>query len=260
MIDEQLLGFAISPDGTWFAAGPTGLNRSLDGGQTWQAAFETDGVPATAVAAGGNGHVYAAIPGGVGRSEDRGQTWRFGRLPLPAPLIASLAVAPTGTLFAGTMQDGVLTSEDNGESWQALNAGLFDPDIRTVTVSSDCSDSQTLFASTSTGLFRSVNGGRLWTSHGDLPEFEPIGALALLKHGSLLAAVEDAGLWRSRDGGATWSRLHPETLPADVEMIVISPISGQIVVTGDGSAFRSTDDGESWTETGSLTGGVRIAR
>ncbi len=260
MIDEQLLGFAISPDGTWFAAGPNGLTRSHDRGQSWLAAFETEGVPATAVAAGEKGLVYAAIPGGIGCSEDGGATWRFVRLPLPAPLIAALAIAPDGAIFAGTMQDGVVVSEDGGASWQGRNAGLFDLDIRSVTISPDFAVDQTLLTATSTGLFRSGNNGRVWTAYGDLPEFEPIGALVALKNGDLLAAVEDAGLWRSRTAGAAWFRITHETLPADIEMIVTSSLDGEIIITGDGSTLRSSDNGETWTPAGPLIGGINIAR
>ena len=258
VLDEGLLGFAVGTDGTLFVAGPGGLRRSSDGGRTWRGAFEADGVPATAVAIDAGGTVFAAVPGGIGRSHDGGETWVFVRLPEPAPLVVSLAAADDGLILAGTMQDGVLISDDGGESWQARNAGLFDPDVRAVTVFSNLGMEQTAFAATSTGLFRSVNGGRLWRPFSDLPTLEPLAGLAALANGTLLAIVEGAGLWRSNPGGARWSRIAADALPDEIDMIVISPLDGTIVATDEDRAFRSRDEGETWIAAAGIVEALEI--
>ena len=248
MVDERLLGFAVAPGGRRYAAGPNGLRRSDDGGRSWRTAFEAEGVPATAVAAGTNGLAYAAVPGGIGRSDDGGETWRFVRLPAPVPLIATLAVADDGAVCAGTMQDGVLISEDGGKSWQGRNAGLFDLDVRAITFSPQFATDRAVFAATSTGLFRSENGARLWRPWGDLPGLEPLAALAVLPNGELLAAVEVLGLWRSREGGSLWTRIGQNVFSDEIEMIVTSTSDGLIWVSGEDRIFRSEDDGETWAE------------
>ncbi len=175
---------------------------------------------------------------------------------MPTPLIASLAVAGDGTIFAGTMQDGILISEDGGESWQGRSAGLFDPDVRAITISPHFAQDRIVFAATSTGLFRSANGGRRWRPWGDLPRLEAIAAMAGLASGELLAAVEGAGLWRSQSAGSTWVRTGEDVLPAEIEMIVTSPDDGLIVVSGEDFAFRSEDEGETWVAVTGISAGL----
>ena len=160
-------------------------------------------MPATAVVAADD-LVYAAAPGGIGHSADGGSTWNFVKLPEPAPLVSCLTIA-ANVVLAGTMQDGALISDDGGASWQARNAGLFDPDVRAIAVSPSFAADRTVFAATSTGLFRSCNAGRLWRPFGDLPDHAPVSAMRILTDGVLIAGLEDAGLWRSTDAGAHWS-------------------------------------------------------
>lgn len=241
--DDQVLDLAVGADGTRFAATQSGLLRAVDG-RNWLPCFDDDGVLATTVVTAGDA-VHAAIPGGIGRSDDGGQTWRFVALPEPAPLVACLG-AVGEFITAGTMQDGVFLSDDGGATWRSSNAGLFDPDVRGVTILPSSPSSQIMFAATSTGLFRSANAGRRWRAFGDLPAHAPIAALRCLPSGALVAAVEGAGLWRSSGAGACWIRLPAPELPADIDLLVITP-AGALILAADGLALRSTDDGETWT-------------
>jgi len=45
-----------------------------------------------------------------------------------------IAVAGGGTLYAGTQARGVAVSQDDGATWQRLNSGLPDLDVRHVVV------------------------------------------------------------------------------------------------------------------------------
>jgi photosystem II stability/assembly factor-like uncharacterized protein len=246
--DDQILDLANGADGTRFVATQSGLLRSADG-RNWLPCFEDDSVLATAVVVA-DGVVYAAIPGGIGRSDDGGQTWRFVALPEPSPLIAILA-ATGETVVGGTMEDGVFISDDGGNAWRASNAGLFDPDVRGVTLLPSLASGQIMFAATSTGLFRSANTGRRWQPFGDLPEHAPLAALRSLASGALIAAVEGAGLWRSADAGAHWTRLAVPELPADIDLLVVSP-AGVLILAAEGLVLSSADDGETWSAHASL--------
>jgi len=42
--------------------------------------------------------------------------------------ITSLAISSTGDIFAGTIDDGVFRSSDNGDNWSQINTGLPDPE------------------------------------------------------------------------------------------------------------------------------------
>ena len=52
-----------------------------------------------------------------------------------------------------------------GSSWSAFNFGLFDHNIYCLTLSPEFATDGLVFAGTSSGVYRSLNGGRLW---GDL--------------------------------------------------------------------------------------------
>ena len=67
-----------------------------------------------------------------------------------------------------------------------------------------------LFAATSTGVFRSVNGGRVWTETWNF-EGDNITTLEIIKYREnnpdtvILAGTKDSGFWYSGDSGTTWT-------------------------------------------------------
>jgi photosystem II stability/assembly factor-like uncharacterized protein len=161
--------------GPCFAARASGLFRSVDGGRTWQDAYQSlvtgpDALSTSSVAFSPEFErdrvVFAGVPGGVVVSKDGGQNWRAAIFPPPAPLVVSLVISPNfgedETLFAGTAEDGVFISTDGGKSWTAWNFGLLDLNILCLAISPDFTNDETLYAGTTTGLFVSTNGGRAW--------------------------------------------------------------------------------------------------
>ena len=69
-------------------------------------------------------------------------------------------------------------------------------------------DSATLFAATSTGIFKSINGGRIWTETTNFVG-DNVVTLELIKRGSdtiLFAGTQSAGVWYSVDSGDTWTQ------------------------------------------------------
>jgi photosystem II stability/assembly factor-like uncharacterized protein len=247
VLDEgSLIALAAGPEGRRYAAVDYGLLRSQDYGASWEPVFEAADVPATAVIVALDGAVFVAVPGGIGRLS--GNDLRFVRLPDPPPTVVSFAVGMDGTVFAGTMSDGMLLSADGGETWQSSNAGLFDHDVRGVATLEE----GVILSATSTGLFRSGNGGRRWSPFGDLPDLAPVNALASVEIGVLFAAVESMGLWHSRDGGARWTRIAPDQVPAEIDLIAVSPVDRLVGITGATGAFRSADNGKIWSPSANL--------
>lgn len=66
--------------------------------------------------------VYAAGPGGVFRSNDAGQTWEAAGEGLPAGSVAGLSLDPDhpDRVYAATSQGGIFRSDDEGKSWRSL--------------------------------------------------------------------------------------------------------------------------------------------
>jgi photosystem II stability/assembly factor-like uncharacterized protein len=145
------------------------------------------------------------------RSQDGGDSWE----PLlDGPGVLSIVVSPSfetdGTVFAGTVDSGVLKSTDGGDSWATVNTG-FEPvvTIESLAISPAFPVDQTVFAGTRTrGVYKSTDGGQTWTGAGLQGDHIPVMAV------SPNFAVDQTlftGGWegtsRSTDGGATWSRV-----------------------------------------------------
>lgn len=105
-------------------------------------------------------------------------------------------------------------------------------------------DSRALLLGTHQGLFRSVNGGRVWAK----AELGGQDAMNLARPSeSVVWAAGHSVLARSADGGATWADVRPRGLPSlDVHGFAVDPRDPQTVyaaIAGEG-LFRSTNGGQ----------------
>jgi photosystem II stability/assembly factor-like uncharacterized protein len=269
-VQDLVYALATSPnyaqDGICFAARPSGLYRSDDGGHSWRFTFGslnlTQPLPATAVAVSpdfaSDQSVFAGAPGGILHSVDGGQTWYVVMLTSPPPLVSTLVVSPNfirdGTLLAGTMEDGVFRSSDRGSHWYPWNFGLLDLNILAMSISSNFADDETLFVGTESGIFRSTNGGRAWREAGFPSEAAPVLSLAMspdyVHDGTLFAGTESHGLFSSHDKGRTWARLGEEAIADTVNGIVLSPqfpTKPHILALLNDGLLASRDGGQSWS-------------
>ncbi len=267
----HILDIAVSPafdaDGTCFAATDAGPWATFDGATTWTPAvpeLADGGIATTAVAVSpsfaSDGVAMMAITGGVGASSDGGKTWRFAQLPLPAPVVSSIAFSPAferdAVAFLGTVQDGVFRSDDGGGTWVPWNAGLLDTSVTALAVSPNFQADQTLFAGTTTGVFRSTNGGRRWAPVDFQPDSHPpVSALGVTDDSdsgcAIFAGTETGALWSSADMGETWRGIG-EYAGGAVRVIATGPARAQVAVLGEAALVRSADGGERWTVAGDL--------
>ena len=269
-LPDQVNTLAASPhfeqDGICFAARNSGLYRSDDGGRSWRSAYSSITVDAplttTTVALSpdfaSDQHVFAGVNGGVLRSMDGGQTWSSAVLPLPAPLVTTLAVSPVyardGVVFAGTLEDGVFRSADRGSSWAAWNFGLLDLGVLAIAISPGFAEDETLFVGVESGLFRSENGGRAWRERDFPPELGPVLSVAISPNypndGLLFVGTEEHGLFLVDDRANTWRRLGEDTVTGTVNGIILGrqySSNPEILVLLDDTVMVSRDKGQSWS-------------
>lgn len=241
--DRVLAGSLNAPD-------PPTIYRSSDGGLIWSAA--TSGMIANISIAGlvfdpQNARVALAADGGVGylfRSEDGGANW----LELPgirSQLSESSAIGElyatvennVTTWYASTRFDGVFRSQDAGNTWTKLDAGLVGEArrVREVTrwrdilwagthdgvyswdtatsqwiraaafpagiiVFSMMSSADTLYAGTGVGIYYGTDG-QTWTAAANFPVTI---VYDLIDTGRNLVAATEAGLWTGTSG--TWQQ------------------------------------------------------
>lgn len=209
--------------------------------------------------------LYAGTDSGAFRSRDAGRTWLPVNHGLPGTdpesgatdlVIHSLALGPEpGQLFAGTAR-GVFRSTNGGRKWQPVNRGIpaTDPFTTLSTTEVRCVAAYRdrrrkvphLLAGTSTGLFRSLDGGEHWQrtslpdqAHGIAPE---VLSLAVVDDPATLMtrlfAGTPQGLWSSTDHGLTWSQV-PLGRPARVDAIAVGPVGNPVALATPFAGFSA---------------------
>jgi photosystem II stability/assembly factor-like uncharacterized protein len=147
-----------------------GVYKSTDGGATWQAvnaSLPKYEIYALAIDPQTPATIYAGTYDGVYKSTDGGDNWVAFTTGLPAPnYLAIDPVMPT-TLYAG-VYGGVFKSTDGGGSWSVASTGLPSNSIGQ-TLAIDPTTPTTLYAgigimasNSSSGVFRSTDGGEIW--------------------------------------------------------------------------------------------------
>ncbi len=199
------MGWAFTSDAVYVSGHP-GLNRSTDGGRTFERVNE--GLPDADVHAfgGSDGVVYGASPavgvfastGGVGSWEPRtgsaDQSF-FGRIVIDPD--------DPSHLFAADARFGVVESTDGGRTWMRIDAGH--PAATWLSRGGDAVE--VLVASGPAGAVRSSDGGQSWEPL-DLPAGASLVEAVPGDADRLYAGRHDGSrveVYVSDDGGASWS-------------------------------------------------------
>ena len=104
----------------------------------------------------------------------------------------------------------------------------------------------TVYAATSGGVYKSVNGGDSWDSSLIYTSFSL--AINPAAPGNLFAAVGVSGLYSTTTGGATWGSVSDAEL-LDIKSIAFDPVQpSTIYVAAYGNGvYKSTDTGAHWS-------------
>lgn len=186
--------------------GNLGVQRSTDGGRTWETVSDVLSSPVDfhAMAGGGDPLVLYGWSGGLYRSIDDPREWEpVTARGLPQGVGALAVSASTGDVYASTDQ-GLHRSSDRGETWERVSE-------RVVFALAVPDDGGLLYASEprEPGVLRSTDGGASWEGASEgLEAEETIVALAASSDGrTVVAADANSSLWRSEDGGSSWSKV-----------------------------------------------------
>lgn len=177
--------------------------------------------------------------------------------------------ADRDVVLAGSYGDGLFRSEDGGESWSRVDAGLTASAFRCFAREPG---GALLTGTEPARIFRSVDGGASWRELDGitridgherwfLPYSPRAGAVRNihLTPGRLLASVEVGGLLASDDGGASWT-CTPVIADEDIHFVTGHPDDPDRLYAALGSAAvnappggerlagvaRSRDGGRSW--------------
>lgn len=255
--------YAISDNrATWSAASPPPIWRSLDGGRRWQPAGQgLPDVPLTAWAIDPNDpdRLFVTSWDYVGRSADGGLSWQTTRLEVSSRRAIAVASADPNTVYLGGRP--ALRSTDGGLTWQPmpvrLSADAEQPaDLTGFAV--DPLDARHVWASLTTGVYESRDGGDTWAAHGldgqgvDWLAGVPVQAEADAPPTGtdLYAGLTGGGVQRWAADTASWQPAQTGLPAASVlTAFAADPVTpGLLWAARDGGGvYRSADHGARWT-------------
>lgn len=266
----DVLSLAVSPQNgneVYIGTVSSGIFKTTDAGETWQALKVSTSVPtkayAIAVDPANSNTVYAAVivdgRGKILKSTDSGANWKeiFAE-PSSGSFVLALALDPAGSgkIFGGTTEGQIIFSDNGGDTWKNLykaRAGVFK-------IAIDAMNSNLVyFAVSQNGLLRTRDGG---TNFEDLAESNNLNGQQ--QFGNPTAVVADpnrtnwvyvgttTGFFRSESGGDSWEPLGALNSPQVnvIRGIAINPQNSDEIVYGAALAFyKSVDGGQSWAAT-----------
>lgn len=261
--------FAIKGTNLYAGCGNGGVFLSTDKGDSWSLLNNnTDVFPITAITITNNNSIFASTTQDNYRSADNGVTWSNIQYikedgstyssGIPS-CVWSLINIPRGAdssyIFAGSLNEGIVCSIDNGDHWDPVNTGLW-ADTRNYIVyalvaAPNASGGTNLYAGMGHqsldyygAVYLSKNYGSSWTdiSNG-LPQ-AAVWSLAICGT-SLFAGTNGSGIYRSSIDGTDWTAVNEGLSSKIVSAITVN---GNSIFAGtyDGGIFQSTNNGESW--------------
>lgn len=189
-----------SSDAYLYAVAIPGLFRSNDNGRSWQQLsphlffvddMSVDGERLAALTFY-DPHVYV--------SDNHGVDWDTLSLPAPLPRgnsRAKILVVDSIVLIGYDATSNLYRSSDRGTTWEQIGIPL----SRDTKYQYD-RDTRELWATTSTGLYSSIDAGRIWNRRAS---FNSEKMTDLYIKGNFLLATTDSGVVRSTNFGRVWS-------------------------------------------------------
>jgi photosystem II stability/assembly factor-like uncharacterized protein len=185
--------------------------------------------------------------------------------------ISSLVISPDFSsdhiLFAGVRGEGVYKTGDGGETWQPVNKGFTFTtanawqsgaplqDVKLV-ISPNYGTDQTVFAGSTEGLFKTMDGGQSWqrlegSAYGGIGLRTVAISPNYQDDQTVLVSVEGRGLFKSNDGGNSFVEIGYDLIEHNytLKLIKFSPAYSTdhtLYGISDEEIFRSVDGGSSW--------------
>ena len=173
-------------------------------------------------------------------------------------------------MFAGTMGDGTYKSPDGGRTWHQFNAGIQKGTISAIVnqVIFNPRGTEMVYAATTVGVFRSLDGGRNWVERMDgMNEVNFVVSLAMdPQRPNVLYAGTTGGVYRTINAAQSWEKKSLGMVASDAKMasmalgvngLAVDPTNSDIVYAGTTKGlYKSTNQGEQWVR---IEGSIRDA-
>jgi len=233
---SYVYSLARHPGGDLFAVTSLGTYRSTNNGVLWTKA---DGLYARCMVIDGAGLIALGMFSGDFRlSTDGGTIWNS--TPISTyHTIVTMALSPSGVVYAGSAGQGVFRSTDKGLTWSLKQDGFVASIVNCLVRAPDNS----MYAGTDgNGLHRTTDGGASWVPVPTIPLADRINSLALDDSGKILVGTWGQGILRQSGNDSTWQRM------AYGYFYSIATSPGGVILAGVdvGKVLHSTDYGKTW--------------
>ena len=204
---------------------------------------------------------------GVNRTTDGGATWQIGIGGSQALAGRSLRFGPGNSqeLFLGTSSLAVFHSTNGGDTFVQSSEGISELDLYSIDANPLNPDEIAVAfqGQNNGGVFASTDGGITWEQQSVPPtrysavRFAPDGTLYAISSGP--SSIAQEGLYR-RENDGTWTPLGPDQGPlyeSDLAAIRFSINNSNLILLGgadfgvagfEGTIWRTTDAGQTWTK------------
>lgn len=243
------------------------LFRTKDGGKSWELVPGMRGrsIRAFELAPSNPKILTAGTLEGVFRSFDGGESWQQISPPGHPDIknIESIAVDPhdPNVIYAGTWHLPWKTT-DGGKTWTNIKQGVID-DSDVFSIIIDFSNSNNVYASACSGIYKSESAGDLFHKIQGIPKTarrtrvlqqDPVNPNAVY-------AGTTEGLWKTVDGGKTFKLISPANFivndvmidPRNASRVLVATDRYGVVASNDaGQTFRASNAGFSHRQVSSL--------
>lgn len=244
-----------------------GVYRSLDKGAHWEeisppGSAEIHEVESLAIDPYDAGIIYAGTWHLPWKTMDGGKTWKSMSTGLIVDSdIFSMYVDPESPrLMYLSACSGIYRSDDFGDDFRKVN-GIPSAARRTRAIVMDPAESDTVYAGTTEGLYKTTNGGKTWqrTTPGDVIVNDVYVDPGNPQH--VLLATDRSGVLASDDGGMTWEPSNMGYSQRQVAALLTDAKDPGTIYAGVindkrfGGVFVTTDYGRSWKQVSDGLGG-----
>lgn len=193
--------------------------------------------------------VYAGTLNGIFRTTDAGESWTNITHSLSSTYIYAIITHPdySGHVLIGTKSSGVFLSTAGGESWQSIWNQNIKKQIHSLAV-----QDSTIFAGTSSGVYKSLNYGKKWTFCSQGGKTLAIN-IDVQNPDIIYESANFYGNFISNDGGDSWTSINNGILSGagwidTAERFVFHPHQPQhlFMCSSVGLIYRTQDRGSIW--------------
>jgi photosystem II stability/assembly factor-like uncharacterized protein len=237
----------------------SGVYKTTNGGASWSAV--NNGFPssntfidALAVDPSNSQNVYAGVSGGgVYKTANGGQSWSQTNSGLPnGATPTSIVIDPTNPqrIVIGTFYTGTFVSTNGGQSWSAINSDISSALVQAVAL--DPSNTQTIYAGTTSGVYKTTNGGASGGYLFNGMRATAITAVVIDPNNSRIvyAGISGGAVQKSTDGGNTWTLVNNGILDFGVfvnDLAIDRSNSQTLYAATRGGVYKTTNGGASWS-------------